>query len=64
MPCTRPLIVALALLASAIPASAQLAIKGPLLLEENFQRHLRIYAARPNPAWPPKPSPAAAKKTE
>lgn len=39
MPRTRHHLVALAILANAVTASAQLATKGPLLLEENFQRH-------------------------
>lgn len=39
MPHTRHLVAALGVFASAFTASAQIAVKGPLLLEENFQRH-------------------------
>lgn len=39
MPCLRRFLAALGLFAGALSVSAQLADKGPLLLEENFQRH-------------------------
>ncbi len=39
MPRLRRLVAALGFLAGALTASAQIAVKGPLLLEENFQRH-------------------------